>query len=105
MSTSLAPFYNNAETYPERLALSVEQREFTYRELAEAAERIASWVHSRPGREVKLVGIHEIREKMQRRVPKYMVPSEVRFLKLLPVSGRGKTDRKTLTVMLSEGAV
>jgi amino acid adenylation domain-containing protein len=47
----------------------------------------------------------EIREKMQRRVPKYMVPTEVRFLRTLPVSVSGKTDRKTLTEMLSQGSV
>ena len=44
----------------------------------------------------------EIREKMQRRVPKYMVPTEVRFLPRLPLSVAGKTDRKTLTQMLAE---
>ena len=47
----------------------------------------------------------EIREKMQRRVPKYMVPTEVRFLKGLPVSASGKTDRKCLAAMLAEGSV
>jgi D-alanine--poly(phosphoribitol) ligase subunit 1 len=47
----------------------------------------------------------EIREKMQRRVPKYMVPTEVRFLQRIPVSVSGKTDRKTLTEMLSQGAL
>jgi acyl-coenzyme A synthetase/AMP-(fatty) acid ligase len=47
----------------------------------------------------------EIREKMQRRVPKYMVPTEVRFLQRIPLSVSGKTDRKTLTEMLSQGAL
>jgi D-alanine--poly(phosphoribitol) ligase subunit 1 len=47
----------------------------------------------------------EVRERMQRRVPKYMVPTEIRFLPRLPVSASGKTDRKTLTAMLSEGSV
>jgi acyl-coenzyme A synthetase/AMP-(fatty) acid ligase len=47
----------------------------------------------------------EIRERMQRRVPKYMVPTEVRFLNVLPVSASGKTDRKALTAMLAEGSV
>ena len=47
----------------------------------------------------------EIREKMQRRVPKYMVPTEVRFLPRLPVSVSGKTDRKALTEMLAQGSV
>jgi pyochelin synthetase len=41
---------------------------------------------------------------MQRRVPKYMVPTEVRFLQRLPVSASGKTDRKTLAEMLSQGS-
>jgi acyl-CoA synthetase (AMP-forming)/AMP-acid ligase II len=48
------------------------------------------------------VAAAEIREKMQRRVPKYMVPTEIRFLASLPLSTAGKTDRKTLTAMLSE---
>jgi len=47
----------------------------------------------------------EIREHMQRRVPKYMVPTAVRFLTKLPVSTSGKTDRKALAAMLSEGSV
>lgn len=47
----------------------------------------------------------EIRDRMRRRVPKYMVPTDVRFLPSLPLSVSGKTDRKTLTVMLSEGSV
>lgn len=48
------------------------------------------------------VAAAEIREKMQRRVPKYMVPTEIRFLASLPLSTAGKTDRRTLTAMLSE---
>jgi amino acid adenylation domain-containing protein len=44
----------------------------------------------------------EIRKGMQARVPKYMVPTQVRFLERLPLSASGKTDRKALTVMLSE---
>ena len=47
----------------------------------------------------------EIREKMQRRVPKYMVPTEVRFVQRLPLSASGKTDRKTLVALLSEDSV
>jgi amino acid adenylation domain-containing protein len=47
----------------------------------------------------------EIRERIQRRVPKYMVPTEVRFLLRLPLSASGKTDRKTLAAMLSEGSL
>ncbi|HEY3973061.1 MAG TPA: amino acid adenylation domain-containing protein [Candidatus Sulfotelmatobacter sp.] len=50
------------------------------------------------------VAAAEIRERMQRSVPKYMVPSEIRFVPHLPVSAAGKTDRKTLTAMLAEGA-
>ena len=37
--------------------------------------------------------------------PKYMVPTEVRFLPRLPVSVSGKTDRKALTEMLAQGSV
>ena len=66
MTTSLAhPFYNHARTAPERLALSVNQREFTCGELAELAERIAAWLQSRrvetkeedAKEETRLVGI------------------------------------------------
>jgi len=46
----------------------------------------------------------EVREKMRARVPKYMVPAEVRFLPRLPISPSGKTDRKALTAMLAEGS-
>ena len=46
----------------------------------------------------------EIRKGMQTRVPKYMVPTRVRFLERLPLSASGKTDRKALAVMLSEGS-
>jgi len=46
----------------------------------------------------------EIRKGMQSRVPKYMVPTQVRFLERLPLSASGKTDRKALTVMLLEGS-
>ena len=48
------------------------------------------------------VAAAEIREKMQHRVPKYMVPTEIRFVAALPLSTAGKTDRKTLAAMLSE---
>lgn len=58
MSTNLASsFYKNAHSAPDRLALSVNHREFTYGELAELAERIAAWLQSRPGASSKLVGI------------------------------------------------
>jgi acyl-CoA synthetase (AMP-forming)/AMP-acid ligase II len=42
------------------------------------------------------VTANEIREAMQRRVPKYMIPSRVLFLDKLPLSASGKTDRKAL---------
>jgi D-alanine--poly(phosphoribitol) ligase subunit 1 len=58
MSTSLAlAFFNHARNHPERLALSVNQRDFTYGELAEVMERIAGWLQSRSQGDVKLVGI------------------------------------------------
>jgi|SRR5579872_432539 len=58
MSTNLASsFYKNAQSAPERLALSVNNREFTYGKLAELAERIAAWLKSRPDGPPKLVGI------------------------------------------------
>jgi acyl-coenzyme A synthetase/AMP-(fatty) acid ligase len=46
----------------------------------------------------------EIREGMQRRIPKYMVPTQVRFLDELPLSASGKVNRKALLVMLSESS-
>ena len=46
----------------------------------------------------------EIRDAMHRRVPKYMVPTQVRFLDRLPLSASGKIDRKALTIMLSKGS-
>lgn len=49
--------------------------------------------------------VSEIRQRMQCRVPKYMVPTQVRFVSRLPVSASGKTDRKILTAMLSDGSV
>ena len=45
----------------------------------------------------------EVRMGMQRRVPKYMVPSQVRFLERMPLSATGKIDRRALTMMLVEG--
>jgi D-alanine--poly(phosphoribitol) ligase subunit 1 len=45
-----------------------------------------------------------IREGMQLRVPKYMVPSQVRVLDDLPLNTSGKTDRKALAALLSGGA-
>jgi len=45
-----------------------------------------------------------IREGMQLRVPKYMVPSQVRILDDLPLNTSGKTDRNALAALLSGGA-
>jgi D-alanine--poly(phosphoribitol) ligase subunit 1 len=49
------------------------------------------------------LSVAEIRKGMQSRVPKYMVPSQVRFIERLPLGANGKTDRKALNVMLTEG--
>jgi len=46
----------------------------------------------------------EIRKGMQNRVPKYMVPTQVRFLERLPLSASGKTDREALREMLAKGS-
>ena len=46
----------------------------------------------------------EIRKGMQSRVPKYMVPTQVRFLERLPLSASGKTDREALREVLSKGS-
>jgi D-alanine--poly(phosphoribitol) ligase subunit 1 len=45
-----------------------------------------------------------IREGMQLRVPKYMVPSQVRILNDMPLNTSGKTDRNALAALLSSGA-
>ena len=58
MSANLSlPFYNNAKKHPERLALSVNQRDFTYGDLADVTERIAGWLQEQSVGDVKLVGI------------------------------------------------
>jgi D-alanine--poly(phosphoribitol) ligase subunit 1 len=44
-----------------------------------------------------------IRKSMQRRVPTYMVPSQVRVLDDLPHNTSGKTDRNALAALLSGG--
>ena len=49
--------------------------------------------------------VAEIRERMRGRVPKYMVPTEVRFWERLPLNANGKTDRKSLTAMLAESSL
>jgi acyl-coenzyme A synthetase/AMP-(fatty) acid ligase len=46
----------------------------------------------------------EIREGMQRRIPKYMVPTQVRFLEELPISASGKLNRKALIAVLTESS-
>lgn len=46
----------------------------------------------------------EIRQTMQTRVPRYMVPTQVHFVEHLPLNASGKTDRHTLLGMLSEGS-
>ncbi len=51
------PFYENALRAPERLALSVNQRDFSYGELGDASERIAGWLREKSARKSKLVGI------------------------------------------------
>jgi acyl-coenzyme A synthetase/AMP-(fatty) acid ligase len=43
-----------------------------------------------------------VREGMQSRVPKYMVPTQVRFLEQMALSVSGKIDRKALWTLLSE---
>jgi acyl-CoA synthetase (AMP-forming)/AMP-acid ligase II len=51
------PFYNNAMRNPERLALSVNGRDFSYCELADIVGRIAGWLRESCSGEVKRVGI------------------------------------------------
>ena len=46
----------------------------------------------------------EIRDAMQHRVPKYMIPTQVRVLERLPLSASGKIDRKALAAMLSDSS-
>jgi acyl-CoA synthetase (AMP-forming)/AMP-acid ligase II len=46
------------------------------------------------------VTANEIRQAMQRRVPKYMIPSQVLLLEQLPLSASGKTDRNALIHLL-----
>jgi acyl-coenzyme A synthetase/AMP-(fatty) acid ligase len=41
---------------------------------------------------------------MQRRIPKYMVPTQVRFLEELPISASGKLNRKALIAVLTESS-
>jgi acyl-coenzyme A synthetase/AMP-(fatty) acid ligase len=42
----------------------------------------------------------EIRDKMALRVPRYMVPQQVRCLKRIPLTEQGKIDRAALRAML-----
>jgi D-alanine--poly(phosphoribitol) ligase subunit 1 len=58
MNANIAiPFFNNAQHHPERLALSVNQRDFSYGEFSEISERIAAWLRERSAGKGKLVGI------------------------------------------------
>jgi amino acid adenylation domain-containing protein len=58
MNSNIAlPFCNNAMRNPERLALSVDGRDFSYGELAESVRRIARWLREGSAGEVKRVGI------------------------------------------------
>jgi D-alanine--poly(phosphoribitol) ligase subunit 1 len=58
MNYNLAlPFYNNATRNPERPALSVEKRDFSYGELLAVVERVATWLRERRAGEVRRVGI------------------------------------------------
>lgn len=58
MSTNLAlPLDHNARSHPERLALSVHQRDFTDGELVAITEQIAAWLGDHSPAEAKLVGI------------------------------------------------
>ena len=41
---------------------------------------------------------------VQRRIPKHMVPTQVRFLEELPRNANGKVNRKALIAMLSESS-
>ncbi len=52
-----APFYHQALTRPERLALSVGARDFSYRELASQAGAIAAWLDHRFDQPAARVGI------------------------------------------------
>lgn len=58
MNANIAiPFFNNAQHHPERLALSVNQRDFSYGEFSAISERIAAWLRQRSAGKGKLVGI------------------------------------------------
>jgi len=46
----------------------------------------------------------QVRDGMKKRVPPYMVPSQVYYLESLPLGGAsGKIDRRVLVQMLEEG--
>ena len=44
--------------------------------------------------------VEAIRERLKRRLPGYMVPSEFHVLNALPLNSNGKVDRKSLLKML-----
>jgi len=63
-----------------------------------SASGIAAF-HCAPG-----VSTAQVREGMKKRVPPYMVPSQVHYLESLPLGGAsGKIDRRALVRMLEEG--
>src|SRR5207245_7338085 len=43
-----------------------------------------------------------MRDKLSEWLPAYMVPASFHWLKTLPLSGNGKTDRKALTALADE---
>lgn len=43
-------------------------------------------------------------DRMERRLPKYMVPRELRVLDAFPLNANGKVDRKALRAMLEQGS-
>jgi D-alanine--poly(phosphoribitol) ligase subunit 1 len=53
----VAPFHKHAVKHPEQLALSVAGEYYTYRQLAEQAQRVASWITVTTGRTNPRVGI------------------------------------------------
>jgi D-alanine--poly(phosphoribitol) ligase subunit 1 len=46
-----------------------------------------------------------VRERLQEKLPYYMVPSKIHFISELPLNNNGKVDRGALQKMLEEGTV
>jgi non-ribosomal peptide synthetase component F len=46
------------------------------------------------------LSVAEIREAMEKRVPEYMIPRQVKFIDTLPLSSNGKFDRNALVELL-----